>query len=45
MNLNIMLDHTLVKRVFTIHHLVHCLIVDQKDIKKYKAKLVIITGD
>ena len=45
-NLDIVLDHTVVKRVFTIHQLVHYLIFDlAKDIKKYKSKLVIITGD
>ncbi len=46
MNLDIVLNQTIVKRVFTIHQLAHCLIFDlTKDIKKYKSKLVIITGD
>ena len=44
------LDRTLeciiVKRVFTIHQLAHFLIIDlEKDITKYKSKLLIITGD
>jgi hypothetical protein len=42
------LKRIIVKRVFTIHPLVHFLIIDlEKDIaKKYKSKLlVIITGD
>jgi hypothetical protein len=34
------------KKVFTIHQLAHFLIIDlQKDLEKYKSKLVIITGD
>ena len=46
MKLDIVLNQTIVKRVFTIHQLSHCLIFDlEKDIKKYKSKLVIITGD
>ena len=47
MNLDIVLNQTIVKRVFTIHQLAHCLIFDlEKDIiKKYKSKLVIITDD
>ena len=46
MNLDIVLDQTMVKRVFTIHQLAHFLIRNlEKDIKKYKSKLVIITGD
>jgi Rad51 len=46
MNLDIVLNQTLVKRIFTIHQLAHYLIFDlEKDIKKYKSKLVIITGD
>jgi hypothetical protein len=41
------LEHIVVKRIFTIHQLAHFLIIDlEKDIiKKYKSKLVIITGD
>jgi hypothetical protein len=37
-----------VKRIFTIHQLAHFLIIDlEKEIttKKYKSKLVVITGD
>jgi Rad51 len=46
MNLDIILNQTIVKRVFTIQQLAHCLIFDlAKDIKKYESKLVIITGD
>jgi len=46
MNLESVLKHTIVKRVFTIYQLAHFLIMDlQKDIKKFKSKLVIITGD
>ena len=40
------LKHIIVKRIFTIHQLAHFLIIDlEKDIKKYKSKLVVITGD
>jgi hypothetical protein len=41
------LERIIVKRVFTIHQLAHFLIIDlEKEIaKKYKSKLVIITGD
>jgi hypothetical protein len=41
------LKHIIVKRVFTIYQLAHFLIIDlEKDItKKYKSKLLIITGD
>ena len=40
------LERIIVKRVFTIHQLAHFLIIDlQKDLKKYKSKLVVITGD
>jgi hypothetical protein len=36
----------MVKRIFTIYQLADSLITDlEKDIKKYKSKLVIITGD
>jgi hypothetical protein len=32
--------------VFTIHQLAHFLIIDlEKDLEKYKSKLVVITGD
>ena len=40
------LKNIIVKRIFTIHQLAHFLIIDlEKDITKYKSKLVIITGD
>jgi hypothetical protein len=40
------LERIIVKRVFTIHQLAHFLIIDlQKDLEKYKAKLLVITGD
>ena len=40
------LKHILVQRVFTIHQLAHFLIKElEKDITKYKSKLLIITGD
>jgi hypothetical protein len=41
------LERIIIKRVFTIHQLAHFLIIDlEKDItKKYKSKLVVITGD
>jgi hypothetical protein len=40
------LKHIIVRRMFTIYQLAHFLITDlEKDIKKYKSKLVIITGD
>jgi hypothetical protein len=46
MNLDIVLDQTIVKRVFTIYQLADFLIKDlEKDIRKLKSKLVIITGD
>ena len=46
MNLDMVLNNTIVKRVFTIHELAHFLKRDlTKDIKKYKSKLVIITGN
>ena len=45
-NLDIVLNQTLVKRIFTIHQLAHFLKRDlAKDTKKYRFKLVIITGD
>ena len=40
------LEHIIVQRVFTIHQLAHFLIIDlEKDLEKYKSKLVVITGD
>jgi len=40
------LKHIIVQRVFTIHQLAHFLIIDlEKDLEKYKSKLLIITGD
>ena len=40
------LKYIIVQRVFTIHQLAHFLIIDlEKDIEKYKSKLVVITGD
>ena len=40
------LKNVIVRRVFTIHQLAHFLIIElEKDIKKYKSKLVVITGD
>ena len=40
------LKHIIVERVFTIHQLAHFLIIDlEKDLEKYKSKLLIITGD
>ena len=40
------LKNIIVKRIFTIHQLAHFLIIDlEKDIKKYKSKLLVITGD
>ena len=46
MNLDILLNNTIVKRVFTIYQLADFLIVYlEKDIKKYKSKLFIVTGD
>jgi Rad51 len=40
------LENTIVRRFFTIYQLADFLIKDlQKDIKKFKSKLVIITGD
>ena len=40
------LKHITVKRIFTIHQLAHFLIMDlEKDLEKYKSKLLIITGD
>jgi hypothetical protein len=40
------LENVIVKRIFTIYQLAHFLIIDlEKDLKKYKSKLFIITGD
>jgi hypothetical protein len=40
------LECIIVKRVFTIYQLAHFLIMDlEKDLEKYKSKLVVITGD
>jgi hypothetical protein len=40
------LKNVIVSRVFTIHQLAHFLIIYiEKDLKKYKSKLMIIIGD
>ena len=40
------LTNVIVRRVFTIHQLAHFLIKElEKDLEKYKSKLLIITGD
>ena len=40
------LKHIIVRRVFTIYQLAHFLIIElEKDLEKYKSKLVVITGD
>ena len=40
------LKHIIVRRVFTIYQVAHFLIKElEKDIQKYKSKLVVITGD
>ena len=40
------LKNVIVRRIFTIHQLAHFLIKElEKDIEKYKSKLVVITGD
>ena len=40
------LQRIIVQRIFTIHQLAHFLIIDlEKDLEKYKSKLVVITGD
>ena len=40
------LKNVIVQRMFTIHQLAHFLIKElEKDITKYKSKLVVITGD
>ena len=44
--LNKVLENVIVKRIFTIYQLADFLIRDlEKDIKKYKSKLFVITGD
>jgi hypothetical protein len=46
MNLDTVLNNTIVTRIFTIHQLANFLIMNlQKEIKKYKSKLFVITGD
>ena len=46
MKLDTALKNIIVKSLFTIYLLAHFLIRDlAKDIKKYKTKLVVITGD
>ena len=40
------LKNVIVQRVFTIHQLAHFLIIDlEKNLEKYKSKLLVITGD
>ena len=40
------LKHIIVQRMFTIHQLAHFLIIDlEKNLEKYKSKLIVITGD
>ena len=40
------LKRIIVRRVFTIYQLAHFLIIDlEKNLEKYKSKLLIITGD
>jgi hypothetical protein len=40
------LKNVIVQRVFTIHQLAYFLIIDlEKDLEKYKSKLIVITGD
>ncbi len=40
------LKNVIVQRIFTIHQLAHFLIIDlEKNLEKYKSKLVVITGD
>ena len=46
MILDRVLKNVIVRGMFTIYQLAHFLIIDlQKDLEKYKSKLVIITGD
>ena len=40
------LQRIIVQRMFTIHQLAHSVIIDlEKDLEKYKSKLVVITGN
>ncbi len=40
------LKNVIVRRMFTINQLAHFLIIDlEKDVEKYKSKLLVITGD
>ena len=40
------LKNVIIQRMFTIHQLAHFLIIDlEKNLEKYKSKLLIITGD
>jgi hypothetical protein len=40
------LNNVIVQRMFTIHQLAHFLIIDlEKNLEKYKSKLIVITGD
>ena len=44
--LDSVLKNVIVRRMFTIYQLAHFLIMDlEKDLEKYKSKLVVITGD
>ncbi len=44
--LNRTLKNVIVQRFFTIHQLAHFLIKElEKDLEKYKSKLLVITGD
>ena len=44
--LDMALKHIIVRRMFTIHQLAHFLIKElEKDLEKYKSKLLVITGD
>jgi hypothetical protein len=44
--LDMALKNVIVQRVFTIHQLAHFLIKElEKDLERYKSKLVVITGD
>ena len=44
--LDMALKNVIVQRMFTIYQLAHFLIIDlEKDLEKYKSKLLVITGD
>ena len=44
--LDMALKHIIVRRMFTIYQLAHFLIKElEKDLEKYKSKLLVITGD